>query len=390
MNAARDVLRSWAKGLLRVLTFDRYLLRSFAHVFSTCFLALFGLMIVIDLLENLDDFLARTRGTGAWGLSQAIVEFYAVQSIFFLDRAGPAMLVISAMTVLILFQRSGELHPLLAAGVPMYRVLLPVVGAAAMVSGLLALNQELVIPRFAHAAYAARGGGDSAAVRVESIYDNSSRISIDGRNLRMAERTIEQAEFVLPAPTIASDLTILKAERAVHHPAVNGLPAGWKLYSVKPRYRDLELTEAGLKVIHPGGSDDEAFVATAVTCDQLYKRGSSYALLSTRELMERIESPTFSPETVHRLIVHLHGRFVQPLLNVITVLLIIPLMVRRESTGLVVDSALCAVVLGVFFASVFAGGALGQAHLVAPDLAAWLPVVIGGSMSAWFSWVVRT
>lgn len=374
----------------RLLTFDRYLLRSFAHVFSTCFMALFGLMIVIDLLENLDDFLSRTRGSGMLGLARAITEFYAVQSIFFLDRAGPALLIISAMTVLILFQRSGELHPLLAAGIPMYRVLLPVVGAAAIVSGMLALNQELVIPRFAHAAYAARGGGDSAAVRVESIYDNASRISIDGRNLRMAERTIEQAEFVLPAPSIASDLTILKAERAVHVPASPGHAGGWKLYGVRPRYRELELTEAGLKVIHPGENEDEAFVATAVTCDQLYKRGSSYALLSTRELMDRIVSPAFGPETVHRLIVHLHGRFVQPLLNVITVLLVIPLMVRRESTGLVADSALCAVVLAAFFGVMYAGSYLGQAHLVAPDLAAWLPVVVGGSMSAWFSGVVRT
>lgn len=379
-----------AKGLSRLLTFDRYLLRSFAHVFATCYLALFGLMVVIDLLENLDDFLARNRDGGIVGLARSIGEFYAVQTIFFFDRAGPALLVISVMVVLILFQRSGELHPLLAAGIPMYRVLLPIVGAGAVVSSALALNQEMVIPRFAHAAYAARGGGDSAAVRVESIYDNASRISIDGRNLRMAERTIEQAEFVLPAPSIASDLTILKAERAVHCPAARGRAAGWKLSGVQPRYRDLELTEAGLKIIHPGENDDEAYVVTAVTCDQLYKRGSSYALLSTRELMDRIRSPAFGAETVHRLIVHLHGRFVQPLLNVIMVLLIIPLMVRRESPGLVVDSALCAVVLAVFFGSVYAGGYLGQSHAVAPDLAAWLPVVVGGSLSAWFSGVVRT
>lgn len=375
-----------------MLTFDRYILRSFAHVFTTCFLALFGLMIIIDLLENLDDFLARNaeQGGGTAGLMQSIGSFYAMQSIFFLDRAGPALLIISVMVVLILFQRSGELHPLLAAGVPMYRVLLPIIGAAAMVSGALAVNQEYVIPRFAHEAFAARGGGDSARVRVESIYDNASRISIDGRNLKMAERTIEQAEFVLPAPSIARDLTILKAERAVQCAAAPGRQAGWKLSGVKPRYRELELTDAGLKVIHPGDADDEAFVVTAVTCDQLYKRGSSYALLSTTELMDRIRSPAFGAETVHRLIVHLHGRFMQPLLNVITVLLVIPLMVRRESTGLVVDSALCAMVLAVFFGSIYGAAYLGQAHLVAPDLAAWIPVVVGGCLSAWYSGVVRT
>lgn len=375
-----------------MLTFDRYLLRSFAHVFTTCFLALFGLMVIIDLLENLDDFLARNaeQSGGPMGLLQSIGTFYAMQSIFFIDRAGPALLVITVMVVLILFQRSGELHPLLAAGVPMYRVLLPIIGGAAVVSTALSLNQEYVIPQFAHAAFAARGGGDSAKIRVESIYDNASRIQIDGRNLKMAEKTIEDAVFVLPPHSIAHDLTILKATRAVHCPATAERKAGWKLYGVKPRYRELELTEVGLKVIHPGDGEDEAFVVTAVTCDLLYKRGSSYAFLSTRELMDRIHSPAFGAETVHRLIVHLHGRFVQPLLNIITVLLIIPLMVRRESTGLVADAALCAGVLAVFFGSVYGAAYLGQVHQIAPDMAAWIPVVVGGGMSAWYSGVVRT
>ena len=106
--------------------------------------------------------------------------------------------------------------------------------------------------------------------------------------------------------------------------------------------------------------------------------------------MDRIHSPAFGAETVHRLIVHLHSRFVQPLLNIITVLLVIPLMVRRESTGLVADAALCGGVLAVFFGSVYGAAYLGQIHQIAPDMAAWLPVVIGGGMSAWYSGVVRT
>jgi lipopolysaccharide export system permease protein len=44
----------------------------------------------------------------------------------------------------------------------------------------------------------------------------------------------------------------------------------------------------------------------------------------------------------------------------------------------------------VFFGAVYGAAYLGQAHLVAPDQAAWIPVVVGGSMSAWYSGVVRT
>ncbi|OYW11222.1 MAG: hypothetical protein B7Z55_19630, partial [Planctomycetales bacterium 12-60-4] len=77
-----------------VLTFDRYLLRSFSHVFLVCFVSMFGLLVVIDLLENLDDFIAKNSG-GQLSLVQNIARYYAFQSIFFLDRAGPAMTLIS-------------------------------------------------------------------------------------------------------------------------------------------------------------------------------------------------------------------------------------------------------------------------------------------------------
>lgn len=373
-----------------MLTFDRYLLRSFWHVLGVCVVATFGLVIIIDLLENLDDFLSKNNGRGVWPLLQSIGQYYGYQSIFFFDRAGPTMVIIAVMTVLILFQRSGELHPLLAAGVPMYRILLPLLGGAALVGGVILLNQEYVIPRIAHAAYDARGGGASEQMRVEPIYDHASRISIDGKRLNLAERAIEQAEFVLPAPSMTNDLTILKAARAVQMPATAERPAGWRLEGVRPQWRELELTKEGLATVLPGTQPDELFVATAVTCDLLYKRGSSYALLSSRELLQRIHSPAFGAATAHRLIVHLHLRFLQPLLIVVTIAMMLPLLVRRESLGLVVDVAVSFAALAVLFGFGQGCAYLGQARLLPADAAAWAPVIAGGTLSAWFSGVIRT
>ncbi|MBI1345630.1 LptF/LptG family permease [bacterium] len=373
-----------------MLTYDRYLLRNFFHVFGVCFITMFGLVVVIDLLENLDDFLLKNGDGGTLGLCRNVLQYYGYQSIFFLDRAGPSLTLIAVITVLILFQRSGELHPLLAAGVPMFRVLSPLVVAGAIVSGALVLNQELVIPRIAFAAHAPRGSLDSNHVDVEPVYDHASRISIDGRRLLPAMRTIEQAEFVLPAPTIASEMTILRAEKAIHRSARKGQPSGWVLQGVTPPFRDLHLTDQGAKIIRPLSQGDAIFVATAVTCDQLYKRGSSYTLLSSQELLRRIHSPAFGAMSVHRLVAHLHTRSVQPFLNVIAVLLVIPLIVRRESPGLVVDSAVCTGILAVNFVVIQACFYLGQARIVPPDLAAWMPVIFSGSLAAWISGWIRT
>ena len=69
--------------------------------------------------------------------------------------------------------------------------------------------------------------------------------------------------------------------------------------------------------------------------------------------------------------------------NVFAFLLItLPLMVRRESMSLVVDAGLCAGLQGAMFGVVQVSQLLGSSLLIAPDLAAWLPVIIGGCLAA--------
>ena len=373
-----------------MLTYDRYLLRSFAHVFIVCFIAMFGLMVVIDLLENLDEFLNQNADSGVQALLETIARYYACQSILFLDRAGPSLTLIAVVVVLILFQRSGELYPMLAAGIPMFRVLLPLVFAAGCVSGLLVLNQELVIPRIAHSGIESRGGAGASDVRVEPVYDYASRISINGRRMRLSQRSIEDAEFVLPAPTIVGAMGTVKSPRAIHRSAKNGRPAGWILEDVSTPWSELSLTADGKRVVLLGPRPQDLFIVTAVTCDQLYKRNSSFTMLSTQELLRRVQSPAFGTMSSQRLVAYLHSRFVQPLMNVISVLLVIPLMVRRESTGLVADSAVSATILGTMFGLTQASLYCGQVQLIPADLAAWIPVVIGGSWAAWLSGVLKT
>ena len=374
------------------MTFDRYLLRSFFHTFGVCFITTFGLVIIIDLLENLDEFLTRNGDRGTAALMQSIVECYAYQSVFFLDRAGPALTIISLMVLLVLLQRSGELHPLLAAGIPMYRVLTPLILASSGVYMLLALNQEFVVPRIAHAAYETRGGGDATRHDVESFTDHSTRISIDGESIRLSNRTIENAAFVLPAPSLVNEITILEAPTAKFLPAKGDRPAGWLLRDVKPSPEELRkrLTESGQRIVRLPSSGQKVFVASSVTSDQLCQRSSSYSLLSTTELLQRIRCPAFGMVSVHRLVLHFHARLMQPLLNIIAVLIVVPLMVRRESPGIVADSALSGFVLASLFGITQGCQFLGLTQIVPADLAAWIPVVIGGAVSAWLSGVIRT
>ena len=77
-------------------------------------------------------------------------------------------------------------------------------------------------------------------------------------------------------------------------------------------------------------------------------------------------------------------------MNVIVVLLIVPLIVRKESRGLIASLAAS---LGMIILSLGADQAflyLGSENLLPLDLAAWAPVMLLGTLSAWLSALVRT
>ncbi len=375
------------------MTYDRYLLRSFFHTFTVCVVSTFGLVAVIDLFENLDEMFELNGNKGLLSLFSLIATLNGYRSILFLDRAGPALIAISVMTVLILLQRSGELHPLLAAGIPMYRILRPLILASIAVNGILMLNQEFLVPRVAFLEHELRHRNNPAQTSVESLTDHSTRISIDGDRVNVPERIIEKPIFVLPAPSLVQDITILEAESAQFLSAKHDQPSGWMLRNLTtPSLADVShsLTEKGRELIKVQKNGHDVFVISAITCDQLLKRSSSFTSLSTWELLARIRCPAFGPVSKNRLVLYLHSRFIQPLMNVIAVLLTIPLMVRRESTGLVTDSSLCCFVLAVMFGITQGFQSLGAIEMVPPEFAAWGPVVISGSLSAWLSGIIRT
>ncbi|WP_010582771.1 LptF/LptG family permease [Schlesneria paludicola] len=375
------------------MTYDRYLLRSFLHTFGVCFVAMFGLVVIIDLFENLDEMFALNGDNGTLSLMWLIVTLNGYRSVMFIDKAGPALVVISVMTVLIVLQRSGELHPLLAAGIPMYRILRPMILAAIAFNAVLIFNQEVLVPQVAFLEHELRHRNDPSQSEVESLTDHVTRICIDGDRVNVAERTISKPAFVLPPPMLAKELIDLKAEKAVFRPAKGRQPSGWMLQNVsEPPLDELAatLTKKGHELVKIQKNGTSVFVVSAITCDQLFQRSSSFTSLSTPELLARIRCPAFGMVSVHRLVLYLHSRFMQPAMNVIAILLTIPLMVRRESPGLVADSSLCGFILAAVFGITQGFQSLGAGHVIPPDLAAWGPVVIGGALSAWLSGVIRT
>ena len=112
--------------------FDRYLLRRFLSVFLILFLSTFGLFTVIDGFTNMDEF--QSTGDLSDAL-QRIGEYYFLQTSIFLEMVGAILSIVSAMVVFAMLQKHSEIHPILAAGIPTYRLAVPILLGTLCVSG---------------------------------------------------------------------------------------------------------------------------------------------------------------------------------------------------------------------------------------------------------------
>lgn len=368
-------------------TFDRYLLRRFWHVFGIGFFATVGLYVVFDGFTNVDAFQKRTDAGGIDTLVmlERMAQFYACQATVIFDLVAPILTVVSTMVVFALLQKNREIHPILSAGVPTFRLIVPMLIGSLGVSGLLMLNQELVFPMVATELLKPIGMSADEGQSVQTRRDFSSNIEIAGQKLVLAEQKLTSAEFLLPAPEVVAEITLLKAGEAVYHRKNQHRPAGWQLQQTVPKFSSLRLTPAGAKKVLPVANRDDIFVVTDIGCEQLIGSASSYRYQSTLDLIERLRNPSFSVMSARAQVLHLHERVTRPLANLLAVCLAVPLVLRKESFSLITNLAVCTGVMVLMMALREGSIYFGRMNWISQELAVWLPIIVSGGLIAWFS-----
>lgn len=373
-------------------TLDRYLIGRFGHVFVITFVSLFGLYVVVDGFTNVDDFLSQEGGPVA--LLSRMAQHYSYRVSYLFDLLGGIVSVLAAMVTFALLQRNGELNPVLSAGIPTYRLIRPILWGALLVDGTMACNRELVIPQIAHHLKVGAGKNKAVTDTVLSQVDRATMITIDGLKLDLVKQSISDARFVLSGPEsggmVAEQIVTLQAKSAVFLKQTRTHPNGWLLKETEQAYDNLPLTEMGRTVVKKTSKPGEVFVLSDITFDRLASGDTNYEMLSTWELMRRVRSPSYSRVSVRKQCLHLHARITRPVLDILTVLLGLPLVARRGNHGLLSNLFLSSMVLGVMFGVAQAFAYLGSANLIAPDLAAWAPVIVTGTLSAWVKDEVKT
>lgn len=370
-------------------TFDRYLLSRYFHIFVVFFIAAMGLYVVADGFTNLDGFQQAAGERGTLALLALMGEHYVYHSSLIFELSGPTLGVMSAMCALALSLKHGEIHPLLAAGVPLYRLSLPFVFGVLCINGALTANQEWVLPRIAPHLQLSHGQSATDAQGIEPAWDSQMTIFVSGQKVIPGRRTIQQAEFRLRDPLVDEPVT-LKAEEATWLPEQKNRPAGWLLKRAAPPFEELKLTEQGGTVVLPQPTADSLFIRSDLTFDQLFNRSTSYRFLSTQQLIWRIRRPSSGLSVRRAQLMSLHERLTRPVLTLIGVFLVMPLIARRERMSLVTNIAVCMGTVGLIYGAAQGMLMLGSTGWLRPELCAWLPLSAGGVLCAWLAPLART
>ncbi len=132
----RGAVQTESPTFMRIL--DRYVLRSFLEPFLLCFLGFLGIMIVFDLFDNSNDFMAGKARLILIGV------YYAHQIPHFIMLSMPVGLLLALLYSLSRLSRSNEIISMLTAGRSVPRILIPLFIFCAGITCLCAwLNYEL-------------------------------------------------------------------------------------------------------------------------------------------------------------------------------------------------------------------------------------------------------
>jgi lipopolysaccharide export system permease protein len=330
---------------------DRYVLRMFLYNYLISFMVLIGMYIVLDMVFNFDELVEHKENVQISNVQiiQHIATYYFYQTFLIFVHLSGIIPVVAAAFTLIRLSRFNELSAILAAGIPLLRVAAPIIIASVVLQGLLAVDQELIIPNIIphlvkqHDDVVADSGGKTFPI--QAMQDERKGLIFAGRYNPMLNGTATMTVVdVIERDNEGRTIGHITADRAEWDDQARR----WKLTNgrrsvpaaVAPRdHRNIERRVNEYK--------------SNVTPDEisLYHSGEYVNFLSLRRIEQLLSRPQIYG-TIDLLRVK-HFRLLQLVMNVLMVLVAIPCVLVRDPSRLKLSIMTCLILVGLCMVSYF-------------------------------------
>jgi len=359
---------------------DRYIAKNFLIGYCIAFCVLIGLRVIIDLFVNLDEFTEHADIETAVVIKN-IFTFYLLNStLYFRDFAGMITVVAAAFSFGKMV-RNNELVAVMASGVSLKRIIFPIVFLAMLLTGVLVIDQEFIIPPLADKLVRSHKdipGQESYKVRFINDGKGSliNSLKFDVETSTLYDPTILLRRPIPNRPGIWEVTGRIDADKAVY----NDKTGRWDLYTESPETG--EWVAGGLLTERGSGKGPRpiAFYASDITEKDIPVRCESEhkALLSLRQLTA-LEAQKIQIRDMAQLSSQKHFRITDPLINLVMLMISLPLLVCRDPKSVKSAVMISFALTGACFITSFACKILATEVIfdkVIPELWAWLPVFI--------------
>jgi lipopolysaccharide export system permease protein len=228
-----------------------------------------------------------------------------------------------------------------------------------------------VIPRIMDKLTLDRNDPDGVKdLKVGGAFD-ANLVHLTGERANRQESKILKFQCMLPE-TVAGNLVHITASEAKYVEEEKG--GRWEMKDCLPRdvapiEGVLEVRDVGRYVLH----------TRAVDFDSLTRDPRWFNLASTYQIYEELQRPDST--RLAALAVLFHTRLTRPLVGMVLVFMGLSLILRDQTTNIVISAGQCIVLCGLFFATCNACRMMGDNEYLTPVMAAWLPVVLFGPLA---------
>jgi len=364
---------------------DRYVIISFLKNYLISFMILVGMYVILDMVFKFDEFAKVGGKADASGYSAVftmmsdMADYYFFQCFLFFVQLSGIIPVVAAAFTLMRFSRFNELAAILAAGVPLLRVAMPIILVSVLLNALLLVDQELVIPQL--------------IPKLVRDPDDLNRIGPKTFPIQLMQddqRSLLNAALYRPAtakePATMVEVDIIERDKELNGVAhITADKGTWD----NARQEWILVNGRRLSGIQPGGTrgPEETVDVYRSNIDPneiaLFRTGSYVDLLSTRQIDELLSPSRGAMYGRSSLLRVKHFRFTQPLMNVVLLLLAIPCVLSREPGKLKSAATKCLILTGLGMGSIFLSHQLAGQNTMGPDWAdrwpammAWVPVIV--------------
>lgn len=368
---------------------DRYVSRSFFYGFLIALVVMMTMIFSLDLMINLDEFTENKQLSG-WEVGWNILDYYGNQFFFYFGQLEGLLVLTAGCITVGRMTRANELTALLASGVPLQRILRPIIGCAAVCAFLWIINSELIIPNIAQKL--TRAHDDPGANR-------TMQITLFREEMFAAPGEPEQdllfnAQQFYPFrnPPVILGLTVISRE--------NGR-AGWHLRADRAWWnenrqawqldRGIRFTPPSAPSSNPAEPANEDLIferrpqeefRTTLTPQELALRQQSQWMkfLSISQLNRMAQRSNLSQLQARELLLNRHGRFTEPIIGILTTIIGCSFFLRRGPANLVIQTTKCLAVCGLIFVTQFGLRSEFASNVV---LVSWIPLFLSAGIAGW-------